>query len=734
MEHLTLRTKLIGGFLLMALITLLVGYGGLSGLLKVTGHLQNIENKNMPGIENLLIINRAQAAIKASELALLNQQLDTQRQRQYQIMDRAWKDVKQAWKIYAALHKTEQEQRLWMEFIPAWNSWQDDMEQFINLSRKLDATKILRPEQVAKELRFFQSELHGWVLKLATAILTPTQFTEKTDLHETTFGQWLGTFRLDNPVFTELQGQLIDQTKALLYVGKKVHRRFERGTDVNSIYATSSMFRNKLLRILKKIDAIYIRMNAEIKKAVTLYAAMNTQAFSQNASSYNAAEDILLKLVAENKLSAEQSEQLANEDTSRAVGIAMGGMALGTLIALLLGVGLSLSIIKPLKQVSMLLNKVAKGSLTATVPDLLLKRKDEIGQLLSDMVQLITAMEAAAQVAEAIAAGDLALEVHQRSTDDRLMQALQRMVHSLSSISQETTRMIDAVHRGDLAVQGNSEAFDGGWRYLINGINSLISAMGTAISEATAIRHEMDMARRIQTALLPGKIRTIHPDFEIAAEMLACDEVGGDYYDITFDQKGMLWFGIGDVSGHGVTPGLIMMMAQTAHTAITTNYHVSAQEVVVQVNTVLYKNVHGRLLEDHFMTFTALKYLGHGKFQHAGAHLSMIVFRRKNGACEFIRTKGVYLNFKKDISRATKNAEFCLDVGDILILYTDGLTEAENQDEKMLDIRGLTDSIEKHAHKDVEEMKQMIMADVLSWCNNKRADDMTLVIVKRKAD
>ncbi len=243
---------------------------------------------------------------------------------------------------------------------------------------------------------------------------------------------------------------------------------------------------------------------------------------------------------------------------------------------------------------------------------------------------------------------------------------------------------------------------------------------------------EMELAKKIQTCLLPTSVESIHPDFEIAAAMVTADEVGGDFYDITYDRKGTLWFAIGDVSGHGVTPGLIMMMAQTVHAAITTNIDCDARDAIVKINEILYINVNGRLKESHFMTFTSLKYLGDGRFQHAGAHLSLIVFRRKTRTCELIQTKGVYLNFKKDISKGTKNAEFFLDYGDILVLYTDGLTEAETPDGEMLDIGGFVKIVEKHAEQSPQSMKDRIMEEVQQWCGRKIADDMSLVIVKRK--
>ncbi len=255
-----------------------------------------------------------------------------------------------------------------------------------------------------------------------------------------------------------------------------------------------------------------------------------------------------------------------------------------------------------------------------------------------------------------------------------------------------------------------------------------------AENETKLLVQEMELARRIQTSLLPTLTDDIHPDLEIAADMVPADRVGGDFYDLTFDRAGHLWFAIGDVSGHGVTPGLIMMMAQTIHTTVTTNLDCDARNVVVRINEILYMNVHERLRETHFMTFTALKYLDDGRFQHAGAHLSMIVFRRKTGACELVKTRGVYLNFKKDISKATKNAEFSLNSGDVLVLYTDGLTEAEDRDGKMLDLDGFVKIVEKHARREPGTMKDMIMADVIRWCDDKRADDMTIVIIKRKKE
>jgi len=251
--------------------------------------------------------------------------------------------------------------------------------------------------------------------------------------------------------------------------------------------------------------------------------------------------------------------------------------------------------------------------------------------------------------------------------------------------------------------------------------------------EAKFLAKEMELARTIQTSLLPESVNYIHPDFDLVASMLTADEVGGDYYDIAFDKQNNFWISIGDVSGHGVTPGLIMMMAQTAHSTVIDSEQCDARDVVLTINEVLYKNVFNRLKERHFMTFNSLKYLGDGKFEHAGAHLRIIIYRKKSGLCELIETKGAYLNLKKDISKSIINSYFELNNDDIMVLYTDGLTEAR-RDNSLLDIDRFIEIIGKHIQNNLEKMKENIFADVLKWSNNHVEDDMTMILVKRKGE
>ncbi|QTA91102.1 SpoIIE family protein phosphatase [Desulfonema magnum] len=372
------------------------------------------------------------------------------------------------------------------------------------------------------------------------------------------------------------------------------------------------------------------------------------------------------------------------------------------------------------------IDRISDGEIPEKI---ILKYKGDFNKINNNLNLLIDSMNQTAVAAEAIASGNLNVDVRERSEHDRMMQALNRMIQKLNQIMDETNRMIRAVGKGRLDITGHAESFEGGWRDLVTGVNNLIAALSGAVSREAAVTMEMELAKQIQTALLPREME--HDDLEIEAMMIPADEVGGDFYDVLNGHGEHLWLGIGDVSGHGVTPGLIMMMAQTANTVIARNFEQSPREVVIGINDLLYQNVHERLGSDHFMTFTALKYTGQGRFNHAGAHLPMIVYRQGIGKCENIQTKGTFLNFVADISEITEDSVFELGIGDTLVMYTDGLTEAKNRDGRLLGLEGLTEIVTAHISKDTEDFRNAVMNDVLAWCGHDREDDFTLVAVRR---
>lgn len=191
---------------------------------------------------------------------------------------------------------------------------------------------------------------------------------------------------------------------------------------------------------------------------------------------------------------------------------------------------------------------------------------------------------------------------------------------------------------------------------------------------------EMDLARKIQTVLLPAAPAIA--GYDLAAVMRPAAIVGGDYYDV-FRVGDHDWALIGDVSGHGVTSGLVMMMVQaavraTVQTLKGNGANVSPSYVLSMVNAAIINNL-AMIGKHQYMTITALKLQG-PRIAYAGLHQDILIYRAATQSVERIETQGVWLGLLDDISGLLEDQSFELAQGDTVLLYTDGFTEADSGD------------------------------------------------------
>jgi serine phosphatase RsbU (regulator of sigma subunit) len=186
---------------------------------------------------------------------------------------------------------------------------------------------------------------------------------------------------------------------------------------------------------------------------------------------------------------------------------------------------------------------------------------------------------------------------------------------------------------------------------------------------------EMDLALKIQTVLLPPDAKL--GEWDIAAKMIPASNVGGDYYDF-FPAGSSEWVLIGDVSGHGISAGLIMMMTQTAVRTTVLGNSVQAPElspsrVLATVNRSVRSNLE-KIGRDQYMTISALRLDG-ARVHYAGLHQDILVYRVKTGVVESITTSGIWIGVLDDIGTLLEDASFTVDPGDVILLFTDGITE-----------------------------------------------------------
>jgi phosphoserine phosphatase RsbU/P len=242
---------------------------------------------------------------------------------------------------------------------------------------------------------------------------------------------------------------------------------------------------------------------------------------------------------------------------------------------------------------------------------------------------------------------------------------------------------------------------------------------------------ELNVARQLQLMVLPAaqELKEIK-DLDIAGYMAPADEVGGDYYDV-LRGNGVIKIGIGDVTGHGLESGVLMLMVQTAVRTLLASNETDPQRFLGIVNKVIYQNIQ-RISSDKNLTLSLMDY-SDGKLRLTGQHEEVIIVR-VSGELERVDTTslGLPVGMDEDITEFLSNTEIDLASGDVVVLFTDGVTEAERVDTAQYGVERLCEIVTENHSKTSQEIKDAIIDDVMAHIGtNKVYDDITVLVIKR---
>ncbi|MEL6537308.1 MAG: GAF domain-containing SpoIIE family protein phosphatase [Bacteroidota bacterium] len=282
------------------------------------------------------------------------------------------------------------------------------------------------------------------------------------------------------------------------------------------------------------------------------------------------------------------------------------------------------------------------------------------------------------------------------------------------------------------------EVGDGFNREMVDIINTFVNQASVSIEnfrllsealENERYKEELKIAQRVQQALLPKEL-TSNGCFTIHAFSQAADEVGGDYYDTFQLSEHRYAVIIGDVSGKGTSAAFNMsQMKGVFHSLVEVAQ--DPKDFLVNANAAL-----GRCLEktsfitiSYFIIDTQSKTV---QFARAG-HCPTLYFDGSTGKAEFFQNKGLGLgilrnsNFEKHVHVNTIEYK----PNDVMLLYTDGITEANNADGEEFGYDRLKDLLERHAEESPEKMQTSMIESVYQFSGKRFLnDDYSMVIVK----
>ncbi|HEX4517673.1 MAG TPA: SpoIIE family protein phosphatase [Polyangiaceae bacterium] len=244
------------------------------------------------------------------------------------------------------------------------------------------------------------------------------------------------------------------------------------------------------------------------------------------------------------------------------------------------------------------------------------------------------------------------------------------------------------------------------------------------------VQEEHAIARRVQTSILP---RTFDVGgLELAAAMWPAEDVGGDYYDV-FRALNGAWLTMGDVSGHGLNAGLIMLMVQSAVASITTTRpDATPAELIAILNEILFDAISSRLESNAYVTLVLVRYWTDGRVTFAGAHEHILLCRRETGRVERIETPGPWLGINRYVRDSVVDSTVYLGDGDLLVLFTDGIIEAMNGHGEQFDMERLCEIVEEHHCESPEAIQTRIIAAVQSWMVTQE-DDLSVLVARYRA-
>lgn len=356
MKNWKLSVKLIMSFVVVALITLIVGIIGWISVGKLSGDLSEVGEVRLPGVQSLLMLKETGETIRVAQRSLLNPQMSMEdRERQYANISKCRDEYQKPWKKYEGLRKTAQEEDLWKQFVPAWNEWRAANNEFVKLSKDLDSSGILNPLALSKDLQIFTKDHYKLMNEVLLMIASGRQFEGGEDHEKCNFGRWMSAVNSVNP-----------SIKDALSKASSPHARFHQAVSAIKTFMkngkaedANSHFNAVMLPASEEVFVRFGELAGEAGRVSELYAKMNEQSMKTAREKQLVAFGLLDKMIKVNGDNAEETSRSASEHASGARIFMAIAMFSGFASALGLGIFLGLSISKALSRV---INGLSEGA------------------------------------------------------------------------------------------------------------------------------------------------------------------------------------------------------------------------------------------------------------------------------------------------------------------------------------------------------------------------------------
>jgi sigma-B regulation protein RsbU (phosphoserine phosphatase) len=243
--------------------------------------------------------------------------------------------------------------------------------------------------------------------------------------------------------------------------------------------------------------------------------------------------------------------------------------------------------------------------------------------------------------------------------------------------------------------------------------------------ERQKLEDELIIAREIQKGLLPSTLPSL-PSMSLAAANISSKQVGGDYYDVLRVSEKQWVIAIGDVSGKGTPAALLMANLQASIRALVP-LGFPLDDLTGRVNDLMCENTGG----SKFVTFFwGLLDVSGRTLSYVNAGHNYPILFKKNGIIRKLDKGGMILGVLKTTT-PYEHETVALDPGDVLVMYTDGVSEAMNRDSHEYGEERLERAVDAHRGAEADDILNAIYKDVVSHAGGApQSDDITMMILR----
>jgi len=347
--NMKLGTRLMLGFGVVALITLIVGIVGYYGAVKGEDSVQEIGGVRLPSVESLLVIQSEAEQIRGTMRTLAISGLAPEvRQRQYQNLAESRRIYEGAWKVYESLPKTEEEARVWQQFVPAWDAWRAENNTYREIMQQFDKLNMADPMLLGRQVESFTKDHYKLVQFVLTLVNMDRMFEGGEDHTACAAGRWMSAFKTDNP-----------ELAAAIRAMEAPHRRFHQAVkQIRQVHGQGNsdgaqkLYAMEMLPAMQEVFTHFDTMAQIIDQGISLSEQAKTQMMGPVTDTMRTVMPMLNRLVEINQTVAAQEVAIAHDQAVFIEILSITAAVAGVILALGLGFFISQGINRTLTRIT----------------------------------------------------------------------------------------------------------------------------------------------------------------------------------------------------------------------------------------------------------------------------------------------------------------------------------------------------------------------------------------------